>query len=99
MSVSSTPTAVAQASQGDGEIGRDGGLAHTALATADSDDILHAGQQLFSLWTRLRPELGLNGHLHILSAVVLNGSLGSLDGGLQERVSVPWKEQYDFSNT
>ena len=80
--------AVAEPCQGDGEVGRDGRLAYASLARADGDDVLHAGQHLARLGPGLRLELGLDLHLHVLSAVILDGGLGGLDGGFQEGVGV-----------
>ena len=73
------PYLVAETCQCYGEIGRDGALADTAFAAADGDDVLHARQQLLHLRARGRLELGFDGDFYILTAMVLDSSLGRLD--------------------
>ena len=70
---------IAQTGQCDGEIGRNGGFADSTLAGADGNDVLDARQHLAHLGPWLRLELRLYLHLDVLAAVVLDGSLGSLD--------------------
>ena len=69
---------VTQACQGDGEVGRNGALAHAALTRAYGDDILHLRQHLSYFGTWLRLEFRLDFHLYVLAAVVFDSRLGSL---------------------
>ena len=77
---------VTQSGERDGEVGRDGRLAHAAFSGAHGDDVLHAREHLTHLGTGLRLKLGGDGDLHLggivlagqLSAAVFDGSLGSL---------------------
>ena len=85
---------VAQSGQGYRQVGCDGALAHAALARADGNDVPHLRQQFADLWAWLRLELRLYLHLHVVTAVVLDGRLGRLDGRLQERIGVARKLQH-----
>ena len=79
---------IAAAGQGDGQVGGDGALAHTALARADSDDVLHLGQHLGRLGGQLAAKLGLHRHLHVGADVGVDGGLGGLEYRLHERVGL-----------
>ena len=85
---------VAQSRQRDGQVGRDGRLAHAALARAHGYDVLHLGQHFAHFGSRRTLEFGFNLHLHVLAAVVFDGGLGSLHRRLQERVGVAVEHQH-----
>ena len=85
---------IAQLRQGDGEIGRDCALTHTALARAYGDDVLYLWQHLSHLRTWSRLELGDDLHLYVLRYMIMYGSLGSLYRTLQEWIGITRKLQY-----
>ena len=87
---------VAETGEGDGEVGRDGALADASLAGTDGDDVLDAWQQLADLGAGSGLELGLDGDLDVLSAVVLDGSLGGFYRRLQEGVGVARELEHDL---
>ena len=87
---------VAETCQGDGEIGRDCALADATLARADGDDVLDTRQQLAYFRTGSRLELCLDGHIDVLTTVVLDGCFGSLDCGFQKRVGVAWEHEHNL---
>ena len=87
---------VAETGEGDGEVGRDGALADASLAGTDGDDVLDAWQQLADLGAGSGLELGLDGDLDVLSAVVLDGSLGGFHRRLEEGVGVARELEHDL---
>ena len=87
---------VAEACQRDGEICRDGTLAHAALAGTYGYDVLHLWKQLAHLRSWCRFELGRNGYLHLFTHVIVYCSLGSLQRRLQERVCLSREYQREL---
>ena len=67
------------ACQGHGQIGGHGALAHTTLATAYGNDILHSGEQVGQVGTGSLQGLCLYLYLHILAHIGMNGRLCRLD--------------------
>ena len=84
---------VAQLSQGNGEIGRNGALAYSTLTRAHSDDVLHLWQHLSHLRTRSRLELSNDFHLYIFRNMIMDGSLSRLYRTLEERIRITRKEK------
>ena len=84
---------IAQLSQGNGEIGRNGTLAYSTLTGAYSDDVLHLWQHLSHLRTRSRLEFSNYLNLNLLGDMIMDGSLSRLHGTLQERISITREKQ------
>ena len=84
---------VAQASQGNGEIGRYGALAHAAFSRTDGDYILHLRQHFAHLRAWRRLEFGVYFYFHIFAHRVVYLRFGSLDSRLHKGVCLARKHQ------